>query len=214
MMYTSHGHPIPGSENAITENPPEETARCGGPALCSKCSHDQSAYLHGALTPKPHPAVAKVTMVEDEYGIKPVSVEDEIAKPKPTRPELKSDIPALETQTFQRKPFQVEALQVTDENFEAVAAWCGGSIVTVQDTTPQPLDVSASASKRFIQVNVARPLSRRQTEAYVGDWILYASKGYKVYADRPFRKNFDKSTEVLQELFVTDEVAHAPVIEA
>lgn len=173
MMYTTHGHPILGSEDSIAENPPEQIARCGGPALCSQCSLDQAAYLQGALTPKP----------------------------KPMAPVNKPELPTIETHTFQRKPFEVEAVQVTDENFEAIAAWCGGSIVTVQET-PRP---GMPAAKRYIQVPVARPLSRRQTEAYVGDWVLYASKGFKVYADRPFRKNFDSSTEVLQELFVTDE---------
>ncbi|QJD49647.1 hypothetical protein HWD32_gp72 [Gordonia phage Secretariat] len=135
--------------------------------------------------------------------------------PKPAAPSRSNAIEGLEIQTFQRKPFQVEAVQITEENFEKVAAWCGGSIVTVQETRHQAL--LPGKPKRFIQVNVTRPLSKRQTEAYVGDWILFASKGYKVYANRPFLKNFESIPE---ELFVTaeaafgdDDVAHAPVVD-
>ncbi|QGJ88052.1 hypothetical protein SEA_AVAZAK_75 [Gordonia phage Avazak] len=115
----------------------------------------------------------------------------------------------LKTQTFQRKPFQVEAVQITEENFEMVADWCGGSIVTVQE--PSVKQLLPGEPKRFIQVSVTRPLTKRQTEAYVGDWILFASKGYKVYANRPFLKNFE---EIPQELFVTDAPVQEPVDES
>lgn len=118
-----------------------------------------------------------------------------------TPAEDSSSSSALQTQTFQRKPFQVEAVQITEENFEKVADWCGGSIVTVQEPLHKQLkQLFPGEPKRFIQVAVARPLTKRQTEAYVGDWILFASKGYKVYANRPFLKNFE---EIPQELFVT-----------
>ena len=126
-----------------------------------------------------------------------------------TPAEHSSDSSALKTQTFQRKPFQVEAVQITEENFEKVADWCGGSIVTVQE--PQHKQLLPGEPKRFIQVAVSRPLTKRQTEAYVGDWILFASKGYKVYANRPFLKNFE---EAPQELFVTDKPADTPVTDS
>lgn len=125
-------------------------------------------------------------------------------------PAEKSSTPeGLETQIFQRKPFQVEAVQITEKNFELVADWCGGSIVTVQE--PSLKNLLPGEPKRYIQVAVSRPLTKRQTEAYVGDWILYASKGYKVYANRPFLKNFE---ELPQELFVTSKPADAPVTDS
>ena len=106
----------------------------------------------------------------------------------------------IQTTTFQRRPFEVEGVQVTEENFEDIAAWCNGKIVTVQETqTSMPLGVE---DKRYIQVDVSRPLTKRQSEAHVGDWILYASKGFKVYGNRPFEKNFVEKSE---ELFVTNE---------
>lgn len=123
--------------------------------------------------------------------------------PKPSAPGTKTHhVEGLETQMFQRKPFQVEAVQITEDNFEHVAAWCGGSIVTVQETRHQTL--LPGNPKRYIQVPVARPLNKRQAEAYVGDWLLFASKGFKVYANRPFLKNFET---VPEELFVTNEPA-------
>lgn len=122
----------------------------------------------------------------------------------------KSSAPAgLNTQIFQRKPFQVKAVQITEENFELVADWCGGSIVTIQE--PSLKNLLPGEPKRYIHVAVSRPLTKRQTEAYVGDWILYASNGYKVYANRPFIKNFE---ELPQELFVTDKPADAPVTDS
>lgn len=112
----------------------------------------------------------------------------------------------LKTKKFQRKPFQVEAIQVTEENFEKVAEWCGGAIVTVQEPHHGDGHLFPFEPKRYIQVDVARPLTKRQTEAYVGDWILFASKGFKVYANRPFLKNFEETPE---ELMVTDDPADA-----
>lgn len=94
---------------------------------------------------------------------------------------------AISPKQFMRRPFDVEAVQVTAENFEAVAKWCGGKIVTIKETDDNDVD---TPEQRHISVDVARPLGRRQTEAYEGDWILYASKGFKVYANRPFQKNF------------------------
>ena len=104
----------------------------------------------------------------------------------------------IETRKYVRKPFEVRALQVTEENFEEVAKWCGGSIVTTRSPEGE--------TKRYIKVNVSRPLNERQTQAYVGDWLLEADKGLKVYADGPFVRNFalvPPSDDRPQELFVT-----------
>lgn len=147
---------------------PKPIKYCGGTVVCAECLAESIDYLK---TPR---VELETTHIFD-----------------------KEKVTEVETKTYQRKPFEVEAIQVTEENFEQIAAWCGGSIVTVQESQD---DVLMAPEKRHISVDVARPLSRRQTEAYVGDWILYASKGFKVYADRPFRKNFE---EKLEELFVT-----------
>lgn len=85
---------------------------------------------------------------------------------------------------FVRKSFPVDAVRVTAENMAEVAKWCDGEIQvdTAQDNT--------SGNTNFIKVRVQNPLNERQTKAYVGDWVLYAGKGYKVYKDSAFRKSF------------------------
>ena len=112
--------------------------------------------------------------------------------------------PKLDIKRFMRRTFDVDAVQVTEENFDAVAEWCGGKIVTVKDAVSEnKLDLGTFDGQTHISIDVARPLTRRQTEAYVGDWVLYANKGFKVYTNRPFVKNFVERNEELQELFVT-----------
>lgn len=85
----------------------------------------------------------------------------------------------MKTSKFTRKPFEVEAVQVTADNFEEVANWCQGEVVT------------NSALDKHIKVRVLRVLNERQTQAFVGDWVLYAGTGYKVYTNKAFRNSFD-----------------------
>ena len=84
----------------------------------------------------------------------------------------------METQKAVRKPFRVDAIQVTEDNMEEVAIWCHGEIITED-------------GKRFIKVSVHQPLNERQTRAHVTDWVLYASKGYKVYTEKAMGRSFD-----------------------
>lgn len=105
----------------------------------------------------------------------------------------------IKTEKYSRKPFEVEAVRVTEENFNEIASWCNGTIVTSQ--SPE------GDTERYIRVDVSRPLNERQTKAYVGDWLLEAFNGFKVYANGPFSRNFVKGgSDTPQELMVTDEV--------
>jgi hypothetical protein len=89
-------------------------------------------------------------------------------------------ITTVTTETYLRKPFEVEAVQVTADNIEEIAVWCQGEIEV--DTAP------------FIRVRVARALNDRQRKAYVGDWLLFAGAGFKVYTNKAFKKTFDRAT--------------------
>jgi lysophospholipase L1-like esterase len=91
----------------------------------------------------------------------------------------------LVIQQFIRKSFPVDAVRVTAANMEAVSKWCGGNI---QERNNIP----------FIKVAVQNPINERQTEAFSGDWVLYAGKGFKVYKDAPFRKSFDEPLDKVQ----------------
>jgi hypothetical protein len=87
---------------------------------------------------------------------------------------------SINTEKFARKPFYVDAIQVTEENMQEVAKWCDG---TVEGT---------DAGENFIKVRVHRPLNERQTKAFVNDWILYAGSGYKIYTPKAFNHSFER----------------------
>lgn len=91
----------------------------------------------------------------------------------------------MQISTFTRKPFDVEAVQVTEENMGEVAAWCGGRVQTIR---VDDKDV------RYIKVRVVRPMSEKQTQAYVGEWVLEVNKGHKVYTNKAFLENFIPKT--------------------
>lgn len=91
----------------------------------------------------------------------------------------------MQTQKYVRKPLYVDAVQVTDENFNQVAEWCQGSIETDQ------LGDVDSNKKYHIKVRVIYPKNPRQTKAFVGDWVLYTERGYKVYNNTAFHEAFD-----------------------
>src|SRR3954463_15302829 len=89
----------------------------------------------------------------------------------------------IETTQYLRKPLYVSAVRVTDENFEEMASWCQGDIL--QD------DTNGNENRPYIRVRVHNPKSPRQTKAFVGDWLLYTERGYKVYTNRAFHASFD-----------------------
>lgn len=92
---------------------------------------------------------------------------------------------------FVRKPLYVDAVQVTEESFSEVARWCFGDICN-NDETPVDKSAGVDPTKQYIHVRVHNPKNPRQTKAYVGDWILYTERGYKVYTTKAFQANFTK----------------------
>lgn len=149
--------------------------RCGGPTKCDKCALEVVHFL-------------------SSNG----KLESDIPTPK-------GEIKGLKVETYQRKTFDVDAVQVTADNLELVAAWCGGSIVTVSEVQEENALLPAPP-KRYISVPVTKPLSKRQTEAYVGDWVLWADRGFKVYGERPFTRSFNKKNkDIPVELLTTTE---------
>ena len=86
----------------------------------------------------------------------------------------------MKTHKFARKPFYVDAVRVSEANIEEVAAWCEGEIQTTDD------------GQKYVSVKVHRPLTDRQTQAFIGDWVLFAGSGFKVYTPKAFDKSFEK----------------------
>lgn len=83
---------------------------------------------------------------------------------------------------YVRKPLFVDAVQVTEKNFKELAKWCQG-------------DIQTDGTQEYIRVRVHTPKSARQTQAFVGDWVLYTDRGYKVYSNKAFNENFTPEEE-------------------
>ena len=106
------------------------------------------------------------------------------------------------TQPYVRRPLYVDAVQVREDNFEAVATWCQGEIKTFagdKRVSQETLDSLGpeDLKKMYIHVRVHHPKTSRQTQAKLGDWILYAAEqnGYKVYTPKAFENNFELDVE-------------------
>ena len=85
----------------------------------------------------------------------------------------------MNIQKYTRRPFTVQAVQVTLENMREVAEWCGG--VVVEADRPE---------NSYIKAKIARPLNKRQTQAFAGDYVLKMGRGVKIYLEKAFDKAF------------------------
>ncbi len=90
----------------------------------------------------------------------------------------------------ERKPFDVEAVQVTLENMKEVSVWCDGFINNSVGYSTK--DVVHT----YIQVKVNKPQTPRQTQAYEGDWILKTKTGFRVYTKKAFEEAFQEKRSV------------------
>lgn len=89
----------------------------------------------------------------------------------------------IEWTKYTRKPFPVNAIQITADNMEEVAKAIGSEIRTDHH------------GAKYVYVEVFKPLNDRQTKGYIGDWMLSANNGYKAYTDKAFQNSFDKVEE-------------------
>lgn len=89
------------------------------------------------------------------------------------------------TQRYVRKPFFVEAVQVTEENLEQVAEWVPGAHIRTQRVN--------DVDKRYVKLKITKPQNDRQTKAFPGDWVLFSDESgeYKVYTKNAFTRAFE-----------------------
>lgn len=92
----------------------------------------------------------------------------------------------LEISKHIRRPLFVDAVRVTAQNRDDVAEWCSGDVYEAR-----PGDIKTG---KYIKVRVTHPRSIRQTQAFEGDWVLYAETGWKVYSNKAFVALFDPIT--------------------
>lgn len=82
-------------------------------------------------------------------------------------------------------PRKVEGVQVTAENMGEISVWCSGKITKKSGKDGE--------IETFIKVQTRRPLNKKQTEAYIGDWVLQWEGGFKIYTDQALAKNFQRN---------------------
>lgn len=99
---------------------------------------------------------------------------------------------SIQTSKYIRKPLIVEAVQVTEDNFMELTLWAGGKIMNNDGTEP---DGPVNTKDQHIHIRVHNPKTPRQTRAFVGDWILYTNRGYKIYTPKAFKSAFDAVEE-------------------
>jgi hypothetical protein len=97
----------------------------------------------------------------------------------------------IRTTKYVRKPLYVEAIQITRKNFEDLAKWCQGEIYHRDNHEKIEPDEGFDSDGMYIRIRVHNPKSIRQTQGFVGDWILYTERGYKVYTQKAFKASFE-----------------------
>lgn len=99
------------------------------------------------------------------------------------------------TKKYVRKPLYVDAVQITIENMVEISEWCQGEIKNYNDQTLSGQDAGNQQIERYVAVRVHNPKNARQTKAFVGDWLLYTTRGYKVYTEKAFKGSFEEYSE-------------------
>jgi hypothetical protein len=97
----------------------------------------------------------------------------------------------MQTNTYYRKPFPVQAVQVTAENLFEVASWCKGEVLVTQPRSAGP---GSTDQKSYVKVPVVAPRNPKQTMAFPSDWVLQAGTSFKVYSTKAFMDTFRSST--------------------
>lgn len=96
------------------------------------------------------------------------------------------------TSKFVRKPFLVDAVQVTAENMQDIAKW---AMTEVRMTPSTYAHGGKKGAIPYVHIRVLRPLNEKQSMAFEGDWVLYAGTGYKVYSNKAFKETFDAASD-------------------
>lgn len=89
----------------------------------------------------------------------------------------------LEYSTFVRKPFTVEAVEVTDENIEEIAQFCG----TLREK---------ENGQKFIQVD--RRLVPNVFRIYPGFWMTKMDDNVRCYSRRIFTEQFARNNPEIE----------------
>src|SRR5687768_5224698 len=96
----------------------------------------------------------------------------------------------MKTQTFIRKPFNVNAVQVTPKNAAEIAEWCKGEVGQA--------DYRVMGQKvKLICVLVPGngPKKGQKVEALIGSWVVEHNQNFRVYRDQQLNEQFVQRVE-------------------
>lgn len=85
--------------------------------------------------------------------------------------------------SYRKKPVEVVAVQVTEENIVFVAVWCGGSVQRLRDLNGTPIALSIPTIEGIMR-------------AEIGDYIIRGVEG-EFYSCK--RRIFEKTYEKVEE---------------
>jgi hypothetical protein len=95
--------------------------------------------------------------------------------------------------TYNRNPFTVEALQITEENMEHIAPMIG--------------DIRKKGNDRYIAIN--RRLVPHVTRAYVGWWVTKVDNNLRCYSPKAFSEQFTEAPMTTEQLIERANLEHA-----
>lgn len=112
-------------------------------------------------------------------------------------------------ETWVRRSFEVQAVQVTEANMREVAIWCGGVVRLVQSLTER--------RQRHIEFDVVQYNKHRMAKARVGDWVVkhkdedhfshYRDKSFRlVYRPKDAKKRFEEVLALVKEATLEQDI--------
>jgi hypothetical protein len=104
------------------------------------------------------------------------------------QPKLKET--TMEFSDFVRRPFAIQAVQITDENMEELCGLIGH-------------EIKEKGTSRFIVVN--RRIVPQGNKAYVGWWVTQMGDNLRCYPNRIFTQQFVPMTDEWTGWFTEDE---------
>lgn len=87
---------------------------------------------------------------------------------------------------FVRKSFPVDAVRVSHKNIHELAGILGATVAKTLD----------DHQRLYICLDKIKTSNARQTKAYIGDWVVVAENGIKVYRDKSFRRVFEQAKSI------------------
>lgn len=93
----------------------------------------------------------------------------------------------METKLFTRKPFAVNAVQVTLQNIQEVAEWCNGTIEYRQTKM-----MNTTIDLPFIVLKGLSNTRGQDPEAAFGHWVVELKGKFRTYKPQQFDSTFEE----------------------